>query len=244
MLAKVQSCAVIGLEGALVEVEVDISNGLAAFNVVGLPDAAINESRERVRSAIKNCLFPYKRITANLAPADLRKEGPAYDLPIAIGVLLASGQINPEKSIDECLFLGELSLDGSLRHTNGILPMVALACEKRVNIVFVPADDAMEASLLRGVTIYPVETLGQLIAHLNGERLIEPFIPDPRILENIDQVAYGQDMAAVRGQEHVKRALEVAASGAHNILMSGPPGSGKTLLARSMPSILFGEMAR
>jgi len=240
MLAKVQSCAVIGLEGALVEVEVDISNGLAAFNVVGLPDAAINESRERVRSAIKNCgcLFPYKRITANLAPADLRKEGPAYDLPIAIGVLLASGQINPEKSIDECLFLGELSLDGSLRHTNGILPMVALACEKRVNIVFVPADDAMEASLLRGVTIYPVETLGQLIAHLNGERLIEPFIPDPRILENIDQVAYGQDMAAVRGQEHVKRALEVAASGAHNILMSGPPGSGKTLLARSMPSIL------
>ena len=139
LLAKVQSCAVIGLEGALVEVEVDISNGLAAFNVVGLPDAAINKSRERVRSAIKNCgcLFPYKRITANLAPADLRKEGPAYDLPIAIGVLLASGQINPEKSIDECLFLGELSLDGSLRHTNGILPMVALACEKRLNIVFV-----------------------------------------------------------------------------------------------------------
>ncbi|HAE84803.1 MAG TPA: magnesium chelatase, partial [Ktedonobacter sp.] len=240
MLAKVQSCAVIGLEGALVEVEVDLSNGLAAFNVVGLPDAAINESRERVRAAIKNCgcLFPYKRITANLAPADLRKEGPAYDLPIAIGVLLASGQINPEKPIDECLFLGELSLDGSLRHTNGILPMVALACEKHVNVVFVPAADAMEASLLRGVTIYPVETLGQLIAHLNGERQIEPYIPDPRILDIADQVVYGQDMAAVRGQEHVKRALEVAASGAHNILMSGPPGSGKTLLARSMPSIL------
>ena len=148
MLAKVQSCAVIGLEGALVEVEVDLSNGLAAFTIVGLPDAAINESRERVRSAIKNSggLFPYKRIVANLAPADLRKEGPAYDLPIAIGVLAASGQINPDSNIAESLFLGELSLDGSLRHTNGILPMVALACEKKVKIVFVPAADAMEAA--------------------------------------------------------------------------------------------------
>ena len=240
MLAKVQSCAVIGLEGALVEVEVDLSNGLAAFTIVGLPDTAVNEAKERVRSAIKNSggLFPFKRITANLAPADIRKEGPAYDLPIAIGLLLASGQINPAKQIDECLFLGELSLDGSVRHTNGILPMVALACEKKVSTVFVPAADAMEAALLKGVTIYPVQTLGQLIAHLNDERHIEPYIPDPHLLDTIDQVLYGQDMAAVRGQEHVKRALEVAASGGHNILMSGPPGSGKTLLARSVPSIL------
>src|SRR6266404_1987141 len=175
MLAKVQSCAVIGLEGALIEVEVDLSNGLAAFNVVGLPDAAINESRERVRSAIKNsgCLFPYKRITANLAPADLRKEGPAYDLPIAIGILFASGQINLDEQLADYLYLGELSLDGGVRHTNGILPMVALAREKQVKAVFVPLADAMEAALVKEVTIYPVETLGHLVAHLNDERQIE-----------------------------------------------------------------------
>src|SRR5713101_6992989 len=185
MLAKVRSCAVIGLEGAIVEVEVDIANGLAGFMIVGLPDTAVNEAKDRVRAAIKNsgCLFPFKRITVNLAPADLRKEGPAYDLPIAIGVLLASGQINPDEQIEEHLFLGELSLDGSVRHTNGILPMVALAREKHIKAVFVPAVDAMEAALVQGVTIYPVETLGQLVAHLNDDRYIEPYIPDPHLLD-------------------------------------------------------------
>ena len=240
MLSKVRSCAIIGLEGALVEVEVDIANSLAAFNIVGLPDTSVNEARDRVRAAIKNsgCLFPFKRITVNLAPADLRKEGPAYDLPLAIGILLASGSINPDHQFDEYLFLGELSLDGSLRHTNGILPMVALAREKHIQAVFVPAVDAVEATLVQGITIYPVETLAHLVAHLNGDRQIEPYLPDPHLLDNVTTAAHLHDIAAVRGQEHVKRALEVAASGGHNLLMSGPPGSGKTLLARSLPSIL------
>jgi magnesium chelatase family protein len=240
MLAMVRSCAIIGLDGALVEVEVDMTNGLAAFVIVGLPDAAVNEAKERVRSAIKNssCLFPYKHITVNLAPADLRKEGPAYDLPIAVGILLASEQLRSSEQVHDSLFLGELSLDGGIRHTNGILPMVAMASERQIKAVFVPAVDAAEATLIEGVTVYPVETLSQLIAHLNQEQQIEPYQRDTSLLENISEAVYLQDMSAVRGQEHVKRALEVAASGGHNILMSGPPGSGKTLLARTVPSVL------
>ncbi len=240
MLAMVRSCAIIGLDGALVEVEVDMTNGLAAFVIVGLPDAAVNEAKERVRSAIKNssCLFPYKHITVNLAPADLRKEGPAYDLPIAVGILLASEQLLSSEQVHDSLFLGELSLDGGIRHTNGILPMVAMASERQIKAVFVPAVDAAEATLVEGVTVYPVETLSQLIAHLNQEQQIEPYQRDTSLLENVNEAIYLQDMSAVRGQEHVKRALEVAASGGHNILMSGPPGSGKTLLARTVPSVL------
>ncbi len=173
----------------------------------------------------------------NLAPAGLLKEGPAYDLPIAVGILQASGQINADESRDESLFVGELSVDGSIRHTNSILPMVALASEKQMNAVFVPAADVVEATLIEGMMVYPVETLGQLVAHLNGERPIEPYQRDPHILDYFDEAMRLQDMASVRGQEHVKRALEVAASGGHNILMSGSPGSGKTLLARTVPRI-------
>src|SRR5215469_146659 len=199
MLAMVRSCAIIGLDGALVEVEVDMTNGLAAFVIVGLPDAAVNEAKERVRSAIKNsnCLFPFKHITVNLAPADLRKEGPAYDLPIAVGILLASGQLLPDEQIHDSLFLGELSRDGSIRHTNGILPMVAMASERQIKAVFVPAVDAAEATLVEGVTVYPVETLGQLVAHLNKEQQIEPYERDTSLLENVNEAIYLQDMSAV-----------------------------------------------
>ena len=168
MLAKVNSCAVVGLEGAIVEVEVDIASGMTAFNIVGLPDTAVQEAKERVRSAIRNSGFHFtnKRITVNLAPADIRKEGPAYDLPIALGILLASEQLVAD--VSSAVFLGELSLDGQVRHAHGILPMVALAKERGFSCVYVPASDVAEAVLMTGVTIYPVESLTQVAAHLSG----------------------------------------------------------------------------
>ena len=238
MLAKVLSCAVVGLEGAIVEVEVDISPGLPAFTIVGLPDTAVQEAKERVRAAIRNSglAFPMKRITVNLAPADLRKEGPAYDLPIAIGIIFSSGQVSADTS--GALFLGELSLDGSLRHTHGILPMVALAQENGMATVFVPAADAGEASLVQGVTVIPVSSLAELATHLQGEAIIADYQPDSDQYGAVPEGFLAIDLAHIKGQEHVKRALEVAAAGGHNMLMSGPPGSGKTLLARSLPSIL------
>ncbi|MBM3132345.1 MAG: YifB family Mg chelatase-like AAA ATPase [Chloroflexi bacterium] len=238
MLAKVISAAVIGLEGQLVEVEVDISGGLPSTTIVGLPDTAVQESRERVRSAIRNagCAFPMRRITVNLAPADLKKAGPAYDLPIAISVLLSSEQIAFDAS--KTLFLGELSLDGSLRHTHGILPMVSLAKEKGLSPVFVPAIDAPEAALIEGVRVIPVESLAQLVAHLRGSLSIPDYVPTDDPFKTAERKDGGIDMAHIKGQEHAKRALEVAAAGSHNVIMSGPPGSGKTLLARSLASIL------
>ncbi len=247
MLAKSKTCAVVGLDGYIVEVEVDISPGLPTFIVVGLPDAAVQEARERVRAAIRNSgrEFPMRRITVSLAPADLRKAGPSYDLPIALAVLLASGQVSAAP--ESALFLGELSLDGGLRHTNGILPMVVVAREEGIQSVFVPEQDAAEAALVEGVDIMPLKSLTELVDHLSGDNPIAPFDRDANPPASGDGApptagrgaARGSvDMSEIRGQEHAKRALEVAAAGGHNVLFSGPPGSGKTLLARTLPSIL------
>ncbi len=236
MLARVYSCAVIGLEGVIVEVEVDTGQGLPAIIIVGLPDTAVQESRERVQSAIKNAglYFPRKRVTVNLAPAAVRKEGPAYDLPIAIGVLIATNQTPPQR-IEEALVVGELSLDGSVRHVRGVLPMAALARQQGFKRIYVPECDAAEAALIPDLEVIPVPSLAALHAHLCGTDQLNPHPPvEAEDLPIIVQT----DFRDVKGQEHVKRALEVAAAGGHNALLIGPPGAGKTLLARAMPAIL------
>ena len=237
MLAKILSCATIGLDGVIVEVEVDTGPGKPQFIVVGLPDTAVQESRERVRTAIRHSgiRFPIGRVTVNLAPADIRKAGPAYDLPIALGVLQTFGTIDDDLS--DALVVGELSLDGGVRPTNGILPMVSVAAREGLKRAFVPWDNADEAALVEGIEIYPVESLAALVRHLSGQAPIPPYAGKP-IEINEQTISAAMDFKHVRGQEQVKRGLEVAAAGNHNVLLSGPPGTGKTLLARALPMIL------
>jgi len=236
MLSRIHACAVIGLQGVVVEVEVDTSQNLPKMVIVGLPDIAVQESRERVQSAIKNSglMYPRKRVTVNLAPASVRKEGPSYDLPIALGVLVATGQIPPE-SLEDSLVMGELSLDGSVRHVRCILPMSALARDEGFKKVLVPEADAAEAALIPDLEVIPVTSLHQLYEHITGHQSIQPkaTVQIGNIESSVDT-----DFCDIKGQEHVKRALEVAAAGGHNVLMIGPPGAGKTLLARALPAIL------
>jgi magnesium chelatase family protein len=237
MLAKVNACAVIGLDGVVVDVEVDLTPGIKPpIIIVGLPDVSVQESRERVQSAIRNTglEYPRKRVRVNLAPATVRKEGSAYDLPIALGILIANRQLPPQ-CLQDALVMGELSLDGSVRHIRGVLPMAAVARAQGFKRVYVPAEDAPEAAIFPDLEVIPVSSLADLFQHLVGQVIIDP---QPALAVEQVSALVQTDFREIKGQEHVKRALEVAAAGAHNLLMIGPPGAGKTLMARALPSIL------